>query len=522
MAYSRGNNSPQTMNMIHFARLPIILDRPDILPNGKLLSEQEIQLIYQTTDLTTNRKISKKSLPAPANRYSILVFQGRLLAIYHGTKRSKLLGKGVYGRVKLAQDCLTAEFLALKILDWRSTLKMSDELRTLAEAKLLATDDVPVEKSIIYHHSTQKQSNQFFIPMRFIFGMPMSSRLIPRGTLPLTILSAAIRLGHTLHDLHHVLKIAHCDLHEGNILFDYATNRVTIIDFGLAKKFNSEGYTIDYGVGHHPNASHIPPEARDYRQLCMYSAKTDAYAFGSMLHTWLSTKQGLALTDSTNPRDFSPALSLLSSARTLQTLINQLKASRPEDRPTINDATKILEEIVQNETSYFPPSHFAIVPVPFFVSLYPNPQTSAALLKQLSGFQAVYLIDDQPRDSTILYSYIYRSLEKYAIYVTPFVVFENNDLRLSAIKIMTALQIRYNIADDKIYCMNQKGEFWQKSQLNLTMSAAPGDATQNLSTHGYPHTLFAAPTKNHSPQDSQETLHSGPSHSSSSSFDFRK
>jgi serine/threonine protein kinase len=129
-----------------FLHLHSHLDINDFYENGKLLTDDEIKNLPTPTD--NNPVILKKE--NTGLKYDVICTNGKHYAIY-----VKVLGKGSFGTVQLAQDLTTRELIAIKTqqLFEKDKPRIEREINNLEESEELLfqfyTNDITQGKSII-------------------------------------------------------------------------------------------------------------------------------------------------------------------------------------------------------------------------------------------------------------------------------------------------------------------------------------------------------------------------------------
>lgn len=241
MMFRQANNKPS----ITIHPLPIIppqVDIDDLGDNGKLLTENNINRIksilagHQPTQYKASRY--KKCSFKDQSNYGILYSNNIPYAIYKGKKHRKLLGTGAFGRIKLAQNLITGEWVAYKIqiIGDRINSSLSKESRVHDEyqhIQSIHTSHVPPHP----HISHKKDENQCNFIMAFAHGIPLpriaaSARYTQKNPgFWLKLIISILEATHQLHDSHRKI---HRDLKPDNIIFNPENTNATLVDFGFA------------------------------------------------------------------------------------------------------------------------------------------------------------------------------------------------------------------------------------------------------------------------------------------------
>jgi len=165
-------------------------------------------------------------LPAPSPE--LLAFQ-RALAGRYSIERE--LGRGGMGIVFLAREVALDRLVALKLLPPAVAARPGVKERFLREARTAARLSHP---NIVQVYTVDEVGGFVFFAMAYVDGGTLGDRIRTRGPLSN---SEAVRM---LRDVSwalahaHVQGIVHRDVKPDNILFDTATGRSLVTDFGIA------------------------------------------------------------------------------------------------------------------------------------------------------------------------------------------------------------------------------------------------------------------------------------------------
>jgi serine/threonine protein kinase/tetratricopeptide (TPR) repeat protein len=208
-----------------------------------------------------------------------------------------LLGEGGMGTVYKARDTRLDRFVAIKLL--RADLADRPELRErfIREARTVASLNHP---HICTLHDIGHQGDSDFLVMEYLEGETLAERL-ERGPLPLDeVLRYASEIADAL-DKAHSEGVTHRDLKPGNIMLTSTGSK--LLDFGLAKlrRDNSalaflSGVPTPTDTISAPGAvigtlSYMAPEQLEGREV---SARTDIFAFGTVVHEMITGKKAFA------------------------------------------------------------------------------------------------------------------------------------------------------------------------------------------------------------------------------------
>lgn len=226
---------------------------------------------------------STNSLPTEANEKSwqgTPHFSPQRLAKY---ELIRLLGEGGMGTVYLAQDTELGRQVALKTINRGSLPNAQDIDRFRTEAEAAAKLDHPNIASI---YEIGESNGIHFIAMQWVEGETLDKwrkRTNPSSKSAIAIVrDIALAMEHA-----HVQGVVHRDLKPGNVMLD-SNQTVRIVDFGLAKKLDSESQMTMTGqvMG---TPSFMAPEqaAGDSKNV---TALADVYAIGAILFYLLTGK----------------------------------------------------------------------------------------------------------------------------------------------------------------------------------------------------------------------------------------
>jgi tetratricopeptide (TPR) repeat protein/TolB-like protein len=207
------------------------------------------------------------------------------------------LGEGGMGTVYKARDSRLDRFVAIKLL--RADLADRPELRErfIREARTVASLNHP---HICTLHDIGHQGDSDFLVMEYLEGETLAERL-ERGPLPLDeVLRYASEIADAL-DKAHSEGVTHRDLKPGNIMLTGTGSK--LLDFGLAKlRRDNSALALLSGVPtptdtiSAPGAvigtlSYMAPEQLEGREV---SARTDIFAFGTVVHEMITGKKAFA------------------------------------------------------------------------------------------------------------------------------------------------------------------------------------------------------------------------------------
>jgi serine/threonine protein kinase len=187
------------------------------------------------------------------------------------------LGKGGMGMVFKAKDRELDEIVALKIL--RPDVAGSGEMARRFRSEIKLARRVRHRNVCGIHEYGQEHGLQY-ISMEYIEGIDVKRLLRERGGLPpLDAFDIAIQLARGLEAIHEV-GIIHRDLKTANAMID-KQGVVRLMDFGIAKKFDTEGSLGATAVGHIIGTpEYMSPEQARGEKI---DFRSDIYALGIMI-----------------------------------------------------------------------------------------------------------------------------------------------------------------------------------------------------------------------------------------------
>lgn len=222
----------------------------------------------------------------------------------HDTYRiEKVLGQGGFGITYLAMDLSLDRYVAIKeffpkdycdrndttshvTLGTQSSYDFVNKLKTkfLKEARNIARFDNP---NIIRIHSAFEENDTAYYVMDYIEGKTLAEIVRLSGPIPEDKAIAYIeKIGEALEYVHRH-KITHLDIKPANIMIRTMDERPILIDFGLAKQYDSNGIqtsTTPLGISH----GYAPIEQYSDGGIKEFSPQTDQYSLAATLYYILS------------------------------------------------------------------------------------------------------------------------------------------------------------------------------------------------------------------------------------------
>ncbi|WP_437619882.1 protein kinase domain-containing protein [Sorangium sp. So ce1151] len=254
-----------------------------------------------------------------------------------------LAASGGMGAVYRAHDRETGEAVAIKLLTNEGAQHLG---RFAREAQALAAARVPGVVRYVAHGATAW--GQPYIAMEWLEGETLSERLTHKGLTLEETVELGLRVARTLGAIHK-LGLVHRDLKPSNLLLEEGSlERVSLIDFGLARAVTDEPLTAAGLVLGTPGYM-APEQARGELSV---DARADVFALGCILYRCLTGRAafqgngGLAvlmkvlLEDPPHVRELRPG-----TPAALDRLVARMLAKSPPGRPADGDA--VADELAQ-------------------------------------------------------------------------------------------------------------------------------------------------------------------------------
>lgn len=244
----------------------------------------------------------------------------------------KVLGAGGMGMVLLGEDSALRRRVALKVIRPELVAEATSRQRFLREARAMAA--VKSDHVVVVHRVGEDRGVPF-MAMEFLEGETLEARLRRARRL-----SAAeiCRVGREVAEglaAAHARGLIHRDIKPSNLWLERGTDRVKILDFGLAWLNDNKPLTEDgYILG---TPAYMSPEQAQSNPI---DARSDLFSLGSVLYnaaageppfeepgTW-GTFDAVVNKEPRPLREINPEI-----PKSLVALITQLLAKRPQDRP---------------------------------------------------------------------------------------------------------------------------------------------------------------------------------------------
>ena len=272
------------------------------------------------------------------------------------------IGGGGMGAVYLAKDRNLGEAPRAVKEMIESHIDDAQHEKAIADFKresLLLTELEHPSIPTVYDYFYDDASERFYLVMKFIPGSDLSSKLrnAPGGRVDEpTVTEWGIQVADVLHYLHtRPQAIIYRDLKPANLMIDSNSNRIMLIDFGIARWVNKK----EKGVTAVGTMGYAPPELFSGQA----DARVDIYSLGATMFHLLtgSDPQDNPLlifdfTKNPRPRQINPALS-----SEMEKLLTRAVEYKPEHRfqtgAELRDAlTSHLEKLRTGQVSFGAPA----------------------------------------------------------------------------------------------------------------------------------------------------------------------
>jgi dipeptidyl aminopeptidase/acylaminoacyl peptidase len=233
----------------------------------------------------------------------------------------RVLGRGGMGDVYLAVDRALGAEVALKRVS-------ADDPRRLRDEVLLAQKVTHV--NVCRTYDLEEIEGQWLVKMEYVAGDTLAARLA-RGPVPVAVAVAIARDICAGLAAAHRRGVVHRDLKPANVMIERETERVVLMDFGIARPAALADRTAETVSG---TPAYMAPEQVRGREV---DARADLYALGCVLFEMLTgerpfpraTAMAAALAHVNDPPPPLPAR----VPKRLATLVSRLLEKDPSRRP---------------------------------------------------------------------------------------------------------------------------------------------------------------------------------------------
>jgi len=262
----------------------------------------------------------------------------------------RTLGSGSMATVFLAREKALSRLVAIKVMDPGTAADDTARRRFEREARALASlSDHPRIAGV--HRFGQLPDGSPYIVMRYVKGKTLAERLAAEGSLPLGQALEALEDVCDALSVAHSKGIVHRDIRPGNVMWDEASDRGVLTDFGIAAILSTADHdatrltSMGERIG---NPKYMSPERLRDEEL---TEASDMYAVGVLGYEIL-TGQGPYDADTTaewirahlkdDPKDLGQNRPDIPAA--VRDLLKHCLDRTPNHRPTAADALRVLRQ----------------------------------------------------------------------------------------------------------------------------------------------------------------------------------
>lgn len=196
----------------------LLADQPDLIERGRILAEglECLSRATATTTVSPARPDDEGPRPDP--------FPGDF-------RVRRLLGKGTFGKVWLADDLHLGRRVALKTLHLPADADPSALEALAKEAKILANLD---HRNVVKVHAWRQAGGEHYLVMECVAGGSLADLLREEG--PMSWQRAARYVANLAEGLRevHARGIIYRDIKASNALWEPASDEAKLTDFGVA------------------------------------------------------------------------------------------------------------------------------------------------------------------------------------------------------------------------------------------------------------------------------------------------
>lgn len=303
-------------------------------PNEPILTRLQKQqaIAYFKKNPNTNKYDRKDSalpysiIKDPSTNKTYALFKSK--DTHFITGKNGILGKGSFGRVKLAQCLDDDTILAAKIqklypLDHPDRNEQKQEIQK--EENLLKGLNQYIGSS---ERTTKSSNEKHYSFCEFMNGKSLHDHITDKGSLSLKDkLLIILEVLEKTKELHERYNLIHGDLSFNNILFDPNTHKATIIDFGFGNTINPKTNTIqlNFPIKFDRNGYHAPECAKG----TAFPA-SDVYNLGKWIRWDLNSDNNNAM---------------------IKTLTDDMTKPQHTNRPTIDECIQRTKALLLKEQS---------------------------------------------------------------------------------------------------------------------------------------------------------------------------
>lgn len=389
--------------------------------DGRLLSAEDVDTVKAYLGEEPDGRYSKKEFVNPqtgepllSKQYGIIKNNGSYYAVYLGSKHDneeRILGRGGYGKVKLAQNIETGEWFALKVqkpkIDINEVKKQGKTKGKKVNLKAQAKLEKAAEIEAKYEYETMTQAAVaeytllsklgqgvglvYKVPlpgeqktgkmptinilMNYIPGKALfkfleedffsqdKQRNNDQKAVPISnevCFQRAIGMVTALKSAHEK-NLIHCDFKPDNCIFDEKTGQMSLCDLGSMKDLgDKKSIIVENAIGTPEyNAPEVMSEIQRYYEATAQgkpytveipvSAATDIYALG------ISLQDVFGMHPLSKDEENTKLITNLSNDQNLISLISRMTSVDIDERPTLqeieSDLLKIQNQYLLQDTT---------------------------------------------------------------------------------------------------------------------------------------------------------------------------
>jgi serine/threonine protein kinase len=298
-----------------------LLPDPELIGDGRILLEgmESLRRAVATTVLAPTQRADETSLPDP------LPGEFRI---------RRLLGKGSFGKVWLADDLHLGRQVALKTLHLPADADPAALESLRKEAKILANLD---HRNVVKVHAWRQAGDENYLVLEYVAGGSLTDLLREEG--PMSWQRAARYIANVAEGLVevHTRGIIHRDIKASNILWEPSRDEAKLTDFGVAGRLGATRTAVGTPV-------FMAPEALHGRA----TPASDVYSLAATLFHLTTGELPFAAT-TVEEFEVDAAVGLSSADNRFRLVPQQLEAvirvglsSNPADRPSLADFLGLL------------------------------------------------------------------------------------------------------------------------------------------------------------------------------------
>lgn len=299
----------------------LLADQPELIEDGRNLIEgmESLRRAMATTVLAPTQRDDEDPLPDP--------FPGEF-------RIRRLLGKGSFGKVWLADDLHLGRQVALKTLHLPADADPAALESLRKEAKILANLD---HRNVVKVHAWREAGDENYLVLEYVSGGALADLLREEG--PMSWQRAARYIANVAEGLVevHARGIIHRDIKASNILWEPTRDEAKLTDFGVAGRLGATRTAAGTPV-------FMAPEALQGRA----TPASDVYSLAaSLFHLTTGELPFAATTVEEFEVDAAHGLSSEDNRfrlvpRQLEAVIRAGLSSNPADRPSLAEFLGLL------------------------------------------------------------------------------------------------------------------------------------------------------------------------------------